>query len=204
MYSLMLVEDEPIVLEGMLKIIDFEAYGFEVVCSCSNGLEALEAYRKYKPDVVLTDICMEFMDGLEFIEEVSGEAGHTKFIIISGHQDFKFFKRALSLKVTDYILKPVTAREFRELLTRVASELDERKAGGADDGRHQFKEVLEVERNMFFNKLMHMKLSEDDIRTNLKAFNIELKNRLFQVAVYKMHDLGISASAHGVESLTNC
>ncbi len=43
---------------------------------------------------------------------------------------------------------------------------------------------------MFFNKLMHMKLSEDDIRTNLKAFNIELKNRLFQVAVYKMHDLG--------------
>ncbi len=83
MYRLMLVEDETIVLEGMLKIIDFKALGYEVVCSCGNGLEAIEAYRKFKPDVVVTDICMEFMDGLEFIESVSGENIQTKFVIIS-------------------------------------------------------------------------------------------------------------------------
>ena len=123
MYSLMLVEDEPIVLEGMLKIIDFEALGFKVVSACGNGVEALEAYHKYRPDVVVTDICMEIMDGLEFIEEVSKENNKTKFVIVSGHQDFKFFKKALSLKVTDYILKPVTAKEFRELLQKISEEL---------------------------------------------------------------------------------
>lgn len=200
MYSLMLVEDEPVVLDGMMKIIDFESLGFKLVSACANGLEALEAYKQYKPDVVVTDICMDIMDGLEFIEEVSREHSHTKFVIVSGHQDFKFFKRALSLKVTDYILKPVTAREFRELLRRISDELAELQGEDNHADVNQFREFMEVERNMFFNRFMHVKMDEDEVSSKLSSFGIEFTEPLLQTAVFRIDQLGLTASAKGLKS----
>lgn len=197
MYSLMLVEDEPIVLEGMLKIIDFEAMGFKVVAACGNGLEALEAYRSYRPDVVVTDICMEIMDGLEFIEEVSKEKNRTKFVIISGHQDFKFFKKALSLKVTDYILKPVTAKEFRELLERIADELSKTEEDGQGS---QFQEFMEVEKNMFFNRFMHIKMDETEVRSKMESFGISFEEGFYQVAIFRMKEMATAAELQGIRS----
>jgi len=199
MYSLMLVEDEPIVLEGMLKIIDFESLGFRVVSSCANGLEALEAYNKYKPDVVVTDICMEIMDGLEFIEEVSRVNNTTKFVIVSGHQDFKFFKRALSLKVTDYILKPVTAREFRELLLRISEELKQLKEDNFEPINH-FGAYVEVEKHLFFNQFMHVKMDKSEVDAKLEGFGITFSAPLFQVAMYKVKQLSQTAVALGYKS----
>ncbi|MDA3847558.1 MAG: response regulator, partial [Vallitaleaceae bacterium] len=201
MYNLMLVEDEPIVLEGMLKIIDFSAYGFEVVCSCSNGLEALKLYRIHKPDVVITDICMEIMDGLEFIEQVSEEARDTKFVIVSGHQDFKFFKKALSLRVTDYILKPVTAKEFRELLIKIAKELDAVASGlVVSEYKEQLSELREIENNMFFNKLMHIKPNPKDLKEHLDTIGVSFPNPYYQVAIFKMNSFELLAERLGYDS----
>lgn len=200
MYSLMLVEDEPIVLEGMMKIIDFEALGFNVVSACSNGLEALEAYNREQPDVVVTDICMEIMDGLEFIEEVSQQNNHTKFVIISGHQDFKFFKKALSLKVTDYILKPVTAKEFRELLLRISDELKALQENNNHQVVNQFEEFVKVERNMFFNRFMHVKMNAEEVNSKLDSFGIFFDAPVFQTAIYKLIQLAKAADANGLQS----
>lgn len=197
MYSLMLVEDEPIVLEGMLKIIDFEALGFKVVSACGNGVEALEAYRQYRPDVVVTDICMEIMDGLEFIEEVSKENNRTKFVIVSGHQDFKFFKKALSLKVTDYILKPVTAKEFRELLGRISEELAETDTEGKGN---QFQEFIEVEKNRFFNRFMHIKMDDDEVKSKMESFGIQETSGHYQIAIYRMMNMTKAAEVQGMGS----
>lgn len=200
MYSLMLVEDEPIVLEGMMKIIDFKALGFDLVSTCSNGREALEAYKRYRPDVVVTDICMDIMDGLEFIEEASEEKKPTKFVIISGHQDFKFFKRALSLKVTDYILKPVTAREFRELLLRISDELESADRSDESQGVNHFEEFVEVERNMFFNRFMHVKMDAEEVNSKLDSFGVFFNAPIFQTAIYKLFQLAMAADANGLKS----
>lgn len=205
MYRLMLVEDEPIVLEGMLKIIDFKALGFEVVCSCGNGLEAIEAYKIYKPEVVVTDICMEKMDGLEFIETVTSDeflSAHealkeikTKFVIISGHQDFTYFKRALSLKVTDYILKPVTSKEFSGLLSKISMELD----AFVEEGSSPLKsaEHIEVEKNMFFNKFMHLKMNKETVLERLKSFDVQMDKPYFQVAIFKIKGLMTASKENG-------
>lgn len=198
MYSLMLVEDEPIVLEGMLKIIDFAAIGFEVVAACGNGLEALEAYRQHKPDVVVTDICMEIMDGLEFIEEAAKENHPTKFVIVSGHQDFKFFKKALSLKVTDYILKPFTAKELRELLKRIREELAQSEASKASVAPSQVSE--EVDRDMFFNRFMHIKMDDEEVQSKMNRFGILSRERCYQVAIYRMKEMAKAAEHHGMKS----
>lgn len=191
MFRLMIVEDEPIVLEGMLKIINFNDLGFEVVCACSNGLEALDKYDEAKPDVVITDICMDIMDGLEFIENVIDRNLDTKFVVVSGHQDFKFFKKALSLKVSDYILKPVTAKEFRELLTKIAKELNERKQNKKkiEDITKSANETIELQKNIFLNELMNLKFGEKELLENLRKYNIDLNKKYLQVGIYKMQDL---------------
>ena len=187
----MIVEDEPIVLEGMLKIINFSDLGFEVVAACSNGKEAYENFYTTKPDVVITDICMEIMDGLEFIESVIHDSPDTKFIIISGHQDFKFFKMALNLRVSDYILKPVTAKEFRELLTKTAGELDARKLKNAEieEKAKSSDEPLQLQKNFFLNEIVNLELAENEILANLDKYNIDLSNNSYQVLIFEMQDL---------------
>lgn len=199
MYRLMIVEDEPIVLEGMLKIINFEDFGFEVVSACSNGSEALKNFNKAKPDVVITDICMDLMDGLEFIERASQESSRVKFVVVSGHQDFKFVKKALSLKVLDYILKPVTAKEFKELLTKIAGELNKKKVS-----LNQFEEVQksaeELDKNILFNKLINIKLSPKEIEFFFEKHNIELNKKYFRVLILKMDNMHYARNRLGYES----
>ena len=202
MYRLMIVEDEPIVLEGMLKIIDFGDLGFDVVAACANGKIAYDSFYAAKPDVVITDICMEIMDGLEFIESVRSDNPDTKFIIVSGHQDFKFFKKALSLKVSDYILKPVTAKEFRELLTKTAKELDERKLLNAelDEKKKNSDGPFQLQKNFFLNELVSLKLDENEILVNLNKYNINFNKNSFQVLIFEMQDLPVASKLLSFES----
>jgi two-component system response regulator YesN len=198
----MIVEDEPIVLEGMLKIIDFNDLGFEVVSACSKGKEALDRFDETPPDVVITDICMDIMDGLEFIENVKDKKRDTKFVIVSGHQDFKFFKKALSLKVSDYILKPVTAKEFRELLTKIAHELDEKKIDNKrlEEIEKNANETFELQKNIFLNELMNLKFNEKELIENLEKFKIQFKKRYYQVSIYKMQDMHLTRKKIGFKS----
>src|SRR5690606_19136995 len=94
------------------------------VGACEDGVEALELIDREPPDVVLTDIGMPFMDGIELTRELSARYPGIKVIMLTGYDNFEYARQAVKMQVTDYIMKPVTAAEMEELLLRLGEQLD--------------------------------------------------------------------------------
>jgi two-component system response regulator YesN len=118
MIKLMLVDDEPLIRKGIRTTIDWERYDVDIVGEASNGKEALEKALQLQPHIVLTDIRMPIMDGLELSDQLHKQLPDTTVIIISGYEEFAYARQAIRLGVHDYLLKPVGAEE---LLTRIQS-----------------------------------------------------------------------------------
>ena len=109
---ILFVDDEAIVREGLKKCIDWEVNGFEVVGAAENGEKALAYLGQLSVNIVVTDIKMPVMDGLELIRN-SRESGYdSKFLILSGYDDFQYAQRALRYGADDYILKPIKEEEL--------------------------------------------------------------------------------------------
>ncbi len=129
MYSVLLVDDEPHAIEGLRMFVDWETLGFRVCGVCENGTEAMSAAHRLMPDVIVTDIRMPEMDGLELIGRLHGERGaSSEFIVLSAYGEFAFAKRAMQLGVRHYMMKPVIEEEAAKVLTQVRERLDIRKA----------------------------------------------------------------------------
>ena len=111
MLKVMLVDDEPFILRGLSLLIDWREQGFEIVKTASNGLDALEYLRREKVHLVLADIRMPGMTGLELVETLRKEQGAKRpyFAIMSGYNDFEYARQAICNACLDYILKPVSA-----------------------------------------------------------------------------------------------
>lgn len=115
MIKVFLVEDEVIMRKGIKNHIPWEKEGLEFVGEASDGELAYPLIKKTKPDILITDIKMPFMDGLELSSLVKKEFPNTKIIILSGYNEFDYAKRAISIGITDYLLKPVSRENFWKL-----------------------------------------------------------------------------------------
>lgn len=122
MLQVLLVDDEPFIVQGLSVLIDWTAQGFEIAGTAANGMEALEFLQHNKVDLVIADIKMPEMSGLELLEIVKKEnISEAYFVILSGYSDFAYTKQAIRNDCMDYILKPVQQEELLELLQKVAS-----------------------------------------------------------------------------------
>lgn len=115
MLKVFLVEDETVIREGLRDRIPWEQYGYRFVGEAADGEVALPLIRKTRPDVLITDIKMPFMDGLSLSRIVREEFPKTKILIISGYDDFEYAREAISIGVDQYILKPVTRMSLRKV-----------------------------------------------------------------------------------------
>src|SRR5574344_931344 len=120
MVGVFLVEDEYVVREGVKKSIDWHGNGMELLGEANDGELAFPQICKLKPEIVITDIRMPFMDGLELSRLVKKELPETKIIILSGYGDFNYAKKAIELGITDYLLKPITPDSLLEAVSKVA------------------------------------------------------------------------------------
>lgn len=127
MYNVLLVDDEPLAIQGLELLVDWESFGFQIAGSCDNGEEALSYMRACKPDLVVTDIRMPVMDGLTLIELARLEGFDTPFVIVSGFGEFEYARRGLQLGVTRYLTKPLWPEEVSETLSGLSRELEERR-----------------------------------------------------------------------------
>ncbi|MEK3835008.1 response regulator transcription factor [Paenibacillus sp. FSL R7-0128] len=125
MYKVVLADDETIALEGLRTLTDWEELGFEVCGACENGEEALAAVIRSSPDLVITDIRMPEIDGLELIRRVrSLDMEQPVFIVLSGYGEFEYARTAIRYGVRHYLLKPVMDAEWDKVLTDITDELE--------------------------------------------------------------------------------
>jgi len=125
MYSILIVEDEPIIRRGIASLIDFESLGISTVHEVENGEQALQKIREEAPDILLTDINMPTMDGITLAQLARAEFPQLRIIFLTGYDYVDYLLSAVKLGVDDYILKPVTKTEIESLLIKVVSKLNE-------------------------------------------------------------------------------
>ena len=110
--KVILVDDEKAVVESISRTVDWESEGFALAAACLNGCQALDAIRKHQPDIVITDIKMPVMDGIELIKKTREFDRQVTFIILSGYGEFELAKRAMKEGVREFLLKPCSEGEI--------------------------------------------------------------------------------------------
>jgi len=148
MIKIFLVEDEIVIRDGIRNSIDWNREGYEFAGEASDGELAFPLIQKTHPDIVITDIRMPFMDGLELSRLVKKEFPDIKIIILSGYDDFEYAKEALKLGATDYLVKPVAAAKLLEAISSVAEKIEE------EQEQRRYLETFEKEKreNAIFAK----------------------------------------------------
>jgi two-component system response regulator YesN len=126
MVKVVLVEDEYVVREGIKKI-DWESHGYEFCGEASDGEMALPIIREYEPDIVITDIKMPFMDGLELAGRIRKGYPNIQIVILSGYEEFSYAKEAISLGVAKYLTKPIGANELLKELDEIKEGIEKKK-----------------------------------------------------------------------------
>lgn len=144
MIKIMIVDDIPVYREYLRNFIDWEAYGFEVCAEAKDGKEALELYEICQPDIVLADIVMPYLNGLELSEAILRENPQASIILITGNSEFEYARKAVKLGVCDYIVKPFEKEELIIALLKLQDNinrvLESRTAN--DDLKNERKEQL--------------------------------------------------------------
>lgn len=128
MFKLMLVEDEPIIREGLKYYFDWESLSFTTIIEAENGQEGIELALKERPDLIITDVRMPVMNGLDMIEQLRLQLPNSLFVILTGYNDFQYAKRAIQLGgITEYLLKPLQYEDSLATIEKCSSLLLEQQ-----------------------------------------------------------------------------
>ncbi|MBD8497833.1 response regulator [Paenibacillus arenosi] len=176
MYKVLLADDEVLDLEGMRQFIPWSELGLEVVGAVNNGFSAYELIQQQPVDILVTDVHMPNMSGLELARRALEHKQDMRVIFVSGYQDFQYVKQALSMNACSYVLKPMDDEELIQSLNKVTKDLNE------DKRRKEAEENYEVMRPMAKNELMTRLLEGDYKRLTL----VELDKLSQSVGLHKL------------------
>ena len=123
-YSILIVEDEYLVRQGLAKLVNFTAYDMEIMGQAENGRQAWDLIQKQVPDVILTDINMPQMNGIQLASLVREKYPQTHLVFLTGYDDFDYALSAVKLGVDDYLLKPFSRQDIEEMLGKIKDKLD--------------------------------------------------------------------------------
>lgn len=191
MYKLILVDDEQDVREGLLEQIDWQSHGFEVIATAENGREACELVEKHQPDVIVTDIQMPFMDGLQLAEWVRLHAPTAKIIILTGFDEFEYAQRAIKLHIDEYVLKPFSAGELVDVLLKVKIRIESEIADKENLQvlQDHYKRSLPLLRELFLISLISRRLPQAEISEKSLLYDLDLSGDGFMAAVISIDRL---------------
>ena len=142
MLKLLIADDEQLIRESLACCVDWGGLGIEVVGCCKNGVEALDAIIDASPDLMITDIRMPGLTGLELIEKIHARDREIQVIILSGYREFEYAKQAIRFGVTDYLLKPVNEKSLIEAVEKAKDRCDEKlrlKRVPPDEGTEHYE-----------------------------------------------------------------
>lgn len=181
MYQLMIIDDEPIVRSGIKDLIPWEDYQFEVCAEGIDGKDGLNKVMEFLPDLVLVDVKMPGMSGIELIQEARKQGFEGKFIILTGYSDFEFAKQAVSLGVRAYLLKPIDEKELMTNVEEVLGELEAKK-----NREDYFTKSELIARQDVIRRILLPNNGSEELKKDMKLYSLEFKYHCFCCAVISM------------------
>ncbi|AIQ42771.1 response regulator transcription factor [Paenibacillus sp. FSL R7-0312] len=178
MYKVFIVDDEPFILSGLQDILDWEQLGLAIVGQAENGQEALEQLREVPADILITDISMPVMTGLELIRAVREFRPELKVVVLSGYDEFIYVKEGLSLGIENYLLKPINLEEFRSTLETIVEKLDVSRLG-----TQWWEYTNSVLKDNVLLRWMRGQIDPEERSERLNLIGLPLGGRYVQVAL---------------------
>lgn len=198
-YTLLLVDDEEDIIHAISRKIDWESLGFSIVGYACNGVKALELVEEYQPDVVMTDIKMPYMNGMQLAHRIKTQFSATKILIFTGFDEFEYAREAVHLEVEEYILKPVNSVElmnvFQQLKIKLDQEINEKR--NVEILQNYYMESLPLLQTNFYSMLIEGRIREEEIPRYLSDYRLSFSGPLFCCLV--IH----TSSCHVPEGMTH-
>ncbi|SCW44391.1 two-component system, response regulator YesN [Ruminococcaceae bacterium YRB3002] len=197
-------EDESIVREGLRDMIPWEKYGYEFVGDAPDGEMALPMIRELKPDVLITDITMPFMDGLALSKTVLDELPNIKIIVISGYSDFEYARKAIELGVEQYLLKPVTKADMINALEGTRKKITEEneQKDYVRQYEQEFKKFERMTHRAFFEKLVEGSMSVQEIYEQANKLHLNLSANGYNIVIFTIQDVNQSTYTDDAANVT--
>jgi two-component system response regulator YesN len=189
-YKLLIVDDEVEVRKGIINKVQWEELGYEIVAEGENGKEAFELFEKTLPDVVLTDIKMPFMDGLELSRIIKEKYPSTRIIVMTGFDEFEYAHKAIKLNVSEYLLRPISSQELTDILIKVRKQMDEEIAEkeNVEALREYYRKSIPILREKFLASLVTSVMDRFEIEEKAKSYKINLEGKGFMVSVISLDE----------------
>ena len=189
MLKIFLAEDEVIVRETIKRMIPWEELGFELVGEAADGEMALPLLIRQKPDLLITDIKMPFMDGLTLAKLAKKELPELKIVILSGYDDFNYAKQAINIGVEDYLLKPITKNALIERISEIRSRYEHEKTQKEYYEKFQ-REMQAYEKNSsrdFFEALVRGSMDLMEVYKKAEKLGVDIVAEAYNILIFTMN-----------------
>ena len=202
MIRMLIVDDEYYIRLGIRSAIDWQSIGIEIVGEAEDGEQGLELALELKPDLILMDIRMPFMDGLELMEKISEEHLDCGIIVLSGYDEFEYAQRAIKYGVLDYLLKPIDKQKLKETVQNASAAVRKRRSV------QHYQNLVDQEqtsiRTQFLRDLIFGRINDDDeIASRSKALDLPLLDSPCQAIFIKLDDYSILERQLSADALRN-
>lgn len=168
MFKVFIVDDDPAIVDGLKKMVAWEEYGMDIPGTAFDGMEAWEFMAGNEVDILITDIRMPFLDGLGLIQKVKEAGWDTRFIVLSGYDDFEYLKECIKLGIENYLLKPVNEQELTATLVAALEKLQTGRNRKADS-----RKDMDIIRNNILYRWITGAIGEDEL--NERFFLLDIK-----------------------------
>lgn len=186
MFKVFIVDDEPFIIEGLYDIVDWAELGMEIVGQAGNGAEALEALKQVPADILVTDISMPKMNGLNLIRHVREFQPEIKVIILSGYNEFDYLKEGMTLGIENYLLKPINLEEFKATLTTVVEKLNASKSPFANLSENS---IMILRDNVMY-RWLRQQINPQEFQERTDLLGIHLDKRYILVSLLRSDHSG--------------
>lgn len=193
MYKILIVDDEQGIREGLRHLLEWEEFNTEIVGAAANGKEALVLIAQHKPDILITDVRMPVMDGLELIKEIHKNAFPPRVIMLSGYDESAYVREAMKYGAENYLLKPVDREELSNSIKELVKSLDNKRITLISE-----REGIRILRDNTLSRIVRNDISIKEFGEKAEFLGIDLNFRYLQVAAVEL-DLSFVSKDPGPE-----
>ncbi len=186
-YKVLLVDDDEEIRSGVASFIKNCTLNLELVAQAENGADGLDLAEMLRPDIVLTDIKMPYMDGLTFCKKLRGILPAAKLVIFSGFDKFEYAQKAIEMNVSRYILKPINSEELQNVIIEVCTEIENERASQRDRAvlRRLYEKSLPVLRETLIVRMLDGRISQQEASASAQNYELELPKGCWALSLIK-------------------